>query len=885
MVQWGISGTVIFGTFRQIKEAISYISELDNALNEIRIVTNKTQEEVNQLGLSYNKLAKEMSVTTREIASTAADLFRQGLNDSQVEERMKAIIQYAKISSISLEESNKIITATANATGESVQKIIDVFAYLGDATASGADEIGEALQRVASAAENSNISLEKSVSWIATISSITRESASTIGRSLNSVISRYEQIKKTGFNKEDATKLNDVVQALSQVGIVATDSQGQLRDFTDVMDELGAKYNSLSKNEQAYIATVMFGTYQRNRGITLLRNYNDSLKNYEAALNSAGTAEQKFAIYQESTQAKLDKLRATIEDLYDNFISSDFLKGAIDSFTGFLNIIDRTSAELGGFGTILMFLTTGVLIKFTASLFSAAKGAGIIETALVALQLGIKGISTALLGLLTNPVTWLITAIGAITVGIMAWANHQQKLKEQIEATNKAQSDFNKIIDEFNKTLDIQKINEAAQALEQLKQATNYDESVKQIQKLKEEIAQLESSNTTRSARGYTYGVNDATIAIKKKQLAELEEKIKSVTEAEKKYNEAQKIGNALDYESVNAQTKKIAATLREISENEKLFGSYKEVNGEKKRIPGLYDEIIRKLKAGEKLTEEEIALNNKLLDQYPEYTRLINEKTGALGVSLEALDANTQAQKALATVELTTLKETARARRIETDNIIKDTERQIESYEARIKAIEAADLALRMSDPEEYARRAGGHSLYKSMLSEYMNEARKKLANAKLAESAWKTLENIDVDNLLKSQTKFSSGYFAKDKDEDKSKSTEIYEAEINQFQQLEDALAKVNDEIERNRVLTDLAEEKDKINLLSKRIDLYKEEQKILHQLAEARRSVIQQNVGKLQGLGFDIFYDRNANELVIRNMERLNQLKGKDAEATNK
>ena len=56
-------------------------------------------------------------------------------------------------------------------------------------------------------------------------------------------------------------------------------------------------------------------------------------------------------------------------------------------------------------------------------------------------------------------------------------------------------------------------------------------------------------------------------------------------------------------------------------------------------------------------------------------------------------------------------------------------------------------------------------------------------------------------------------------------------------------------------------------------------------MHQLAEARRSVIQQNVGKLQGLGFDIFYDRNANELVIRNMEHLNQLKGEDAEATNK
>ena len=159
MLVWAGAGTLLFGAIRQIKTAILYVRELDNALNEIRIVTNKTQEEVNRLGLSYNKLAKEMNVTTREIASTATDLFRQGLDEGQVEERMKAIIQYAKISSISLEESNKIITATANATGESVQKIIDVFAHLGDMTASGAEEIGEALQKVASTAENSGVSL------------------------------------------------------------------------------------------------------------------------------------------------------------------------------------------------------------------------------------------------------------------------------------------------------------------------------------------------------------------------------------------------------------------------------------------------------------------------------------------------------------------------------------------------------------------------------------------------------------------------------------------------------------------------------------------------------------------------------------------------------
>lgn len=59
-----------------------------------------------------------------------------------------------------------------------------------------------------------------------------------------------------------------MTKALSSIGINPT-VNGQLRDLGVVMDEVGAKWNTLSKNEKAYIATTMAGTYQRNRFITL----------------------------------------------------------------------------------------------------------------------------------------------------------------------------------------------------------------------------------------------------------------------------------------------------------------------------------------------------------------------------------------------------------------------------------------------------------------------------------------------------------------------------------------------------------------------------------------------------------------------------------------
>lgn len=403
MIAWTITGTALFGTFRQLKEGISYVMELDNALNEIRIVTGQSQEQVQRLAHSYNNLAKQMGVTTKEVASTSVELYRQGLTSSEVEERMKAIIQYAKISSLSLSDANKIITATANATKEPVEKIIDIFALLGDKTASGADEIGEALQRVASAAENSGLSLEKSASWISTISSITRESASTIGRSLNSLISRYEQIKSTGFNEEDATKINDVTEALSQVGIIAVNSAGQLRPIDKVLDELGVKWDTLSKNEKAYIATTLGGTYQRNRLITLLDNYNDSLKNYETALNAAGTAQQKFNIYQQSTQAALDKTKASWEGFWQASFNSGIVKSIISGFSTILDLITK----LGGAVPILAGVIGGVL---TAAIIALNGGVIKLNLALIKTNILTGGLPI-LIGLVVTALTSLGVSI------------------------------------------------------------------------------------------------------------------------------------------------------------------------------------------------------------------------------------------------------------------------------------------------------------------------------------------------------------------------------------------------------------------------------------------------------------------------------------------
>jgi TP901 family phage tail tape measure protein len=128
-----------------------------------------------------------------------------------------------------------------------------------DATATGADEIGKAMQKVGGSAGALNVDFSLVSSWIAVISSRTRESAETIGQSVKSILARVQSLKESGYDSTDGTTVNQVAKALDAVGIKLMDSKNQFRNFGDVMNELGKKWSSLDSRQKAYIATTVAG--------------------------------------------------------------------------------------------------------------------------------------------------------------------------------------------------------------------------------------------------------------------------------------------------------------------------------------------------------------------------------------------------------------------------------------------------------------------------------------------------------------------------------------------------------------------------------------------------------------------------------------------------
>lgn len=76
---------------------------------------------------------------------------------------------------------------------------------------------------------------------------------------MKSIVARFTELKnevdETGENLE-SVDLNKVDKALKSVGVQLKDSTGSFRDLDEVFLELSSKWNTLTRNQQRYVATI-----------------------------------------------------------------------------------------------------------------------------------------------------------------------------------------------------------------------------------------------------------------------------------------------------------------------------------------------------------------------------------------------------------------------------------------------------------------------------------------------------------------------------------------------------------------------------------------------------------------------------------------------------
>ena len=271
-------------------------------------------------------------------------------------------------------------------------------------------------------------------------------------------MARFAQIKASGFNSEDATNINMVTQALKAAGIVAVDQTGQLRNFGDVINELMSKWKGLDENTKRYVATTLGGTFQLNRFITLMENADDVAQNYAYAMDSAGAANKKYAIYLESIQAKMNKLKATMEGFWQKTINIAVISGVVDALNLLVIAVGNVETAIGLLvGAILILKAEAIGTLVSKILPALISGFYALADALTFAALGLISFETAI------PIIGAVLAIiSLVAVGINLFT---ASLKKSTAATDTASDSNVKMDGTLQDSIDL--LNGETQALDE----------------------------------------------------------------------------------------------------------------------------------------------------------------------------------------------------------------------------------------------------------------------------------------------------------------------------------------------------------------------------------------------------------------------------------
>lgn len=637
-IKWNIASGAMNALTNNVQQAVNYVEKLDTSLNNIRIVTGKSAEEMRDFAESASQTAQELSASTRDITEGALIYYQQGDTDEDALAKAEVTQKAANVSQIDSKQTAEYLTAVWNgykvaneaaAEGMDVyEKYVDKLAAVAATTASDLAESSMAISKVASAASSMGVDFDQLNAQIATIISVTRQAPESVGTALKTIYARMGDLAVDGVD-EFGVSLGEVSGKMKTMGIDILDENGHLKEMGNVIEEVAGKWSTWTDEQRQAAAVAIAGKRQYNNLIALFDNWDMYTDALDTSKNALGTLEEQQDIYSERTEAHIQRMRTTFEDLYDSLLKPEAINEVVDGITFVVDKIATLVDNIGGGKTVLAELGS----------------------------LGVRVFSKQI--------------AGGISTTIANFKNVRSNAEQ------------------FNAQLEI---------LQQYKGLSALDEDTKELVKMKQEIVDLGSVATTEQqniANGFIEQIN--ALQNQKKQLEENEEAAKNLykaltnkeldldsfrgkgeeaenTEAykdiQKRVSETQKQYKKLNKEAADYAGALTLATFnqrqasKDSSKQEEAINSYKALttavesyNEEIKKIASsspevasAYEEFNKKLKEYSGLTGNAKKSVGELIATYPELSKAFKEVTEAS--KDYASQAASDAQKVMKTAQ-----------------------------------------------------------------------------------------------------------------------------------------------------------------------------------------------------------------------------------------
>lgn len=369
---FGVSDILRYGG-----EVVNTVKDLNTQITELAKVSEQSSKQIYSDFDSYADIAKEVRGTISDTIAATADWSKNGYSIPDAKQLAEISQLYKNVGDgINIDEANESLISTLKGfklEADQAEHIVDVFNEVSNNEAISSAGIGDALQRSAASFNAANTSLEQSVALVTATNSVLQD-PEKVGNMWKTVSARIRGAKTeltdmgedTDGLVESTSKLQALVKGITGVDILESDGK-TFKDIYTIVSGISEKWATLSDIDRASLLESLAGKNQSNALAAALSQPEILKKAYEEATNAEGSARKENEEYAKSVQASIDLTKAKLEELSNDLLSSDFLKGAIDAGGKLIDILDAIAksgnaipAVASAIGAALSFKNVGI---------------------------------------------------------------------------------------------------------------------------------------------------------------------------------------------------------------------------------------------------------------------------------------------------------------------------------------------------------------------------------------------------------------------------------------------------------------------------------------------------------------------------------------------
>lgn len=392
----GTAGVMMLS--RQLKNAWNEALDLDKAFTDlIKVNDELSRGDYDKYLERCNEKAQDLAATQKSLMEGATEFSKSGYNLSESNALAEKSTILANVGDMSTSDSAKAIISGVQAYKDvdgftdAVNKagaLIDKYNEIGNTASITSAEIAQGVQTVGSVFADANTSVDE---FIALLSAGNRQfqNADTLALSLRTAALRIRgcksELESLGESTENvytsSSKLADKIESLTNIDgnggvkILEVDNK-TFRSIYDIFVDLSKVYQQMSDVDQSALLDLIAGKNRASGISATLNNMSEAQDIYERSLHSTGSAQREYDKYLESSEASLNRFKASMTETYQSVINGQTVTGLLNCGNAalqFANSIGLVESSLKGLLTIgIIKVLTTVTTAFRASAIQAS---------------------------------------------------------------------------------------------------------------------------------------------------------------------------------------------------------------------------------------------------------------------------------------------------------------------------------------------------------------------------------------------------------------------------------------------------------------------------------------------------------------------------------